>query len=83
MPAKPVVVNSAPLVAFWSIGRLDILRDLFGEIIIPPAVREEFLSSEKEKIVSAVFPLLKALRESGLYLHEDLVEHVLTMAGER
>lgn len=48
MPAKPVVVNSTPLVAFWAIGRLDILRLLFGEIVIPPAVREEFLSIEKE-----------------------------------
>lgn len=48
MPAKPVVVNSTPLVAFWTIGRLDILRLLFGEIVIPPAVREEFLSIEKE-----------------------------------
>jgi len=162
VPAKPVVVNSTPLVAFWSIGRLDILRDLFGEILIPPAVREEFLSSEKEarrkvlresswirvvplenpnraaayagldegesqvlvlaeeqnaalvlvderkarryaeilklplsgtlgvlllakeeEIVSAVSPLLKALREVGLYLHEDLVEYVLKMAGEK
>ena len=48
MPAKPIVVNSTPLVAFWAIGRLDILRLLFGEIMIPPAVREEFLSTEKE-----------------------------------
>ena len=48
MPVKPVVVNSTPLVAFWSIGRLDILRALFGEIVIPAAVREEFLSTEKE-----------------------------------
>jgi uncharacterized protein len=48
VPAKPVVVNSTPLVAFWSIARLDILQSLFGEIRIPPAVREEFLSAEKE-----------------------------------
>jgi len=48
MPVRPVVVNSTPLVAFWAVGRLDILRSLFGEIMIPPAVREEFLSAEKE-----------------------------------
>ncbi len=47
MPAGPVV-NSTPLVVFWSIGRLDILHSLYGEIVIPPAVREEFLSTEKE-----------------------------------
>jgi len=161
MPAKPVVVNSTPLVAFWAIGRLDILRLLFGEIVIPPAVREEFLSTEKEtrrktlrdeswirviglespnrtgafvtldegeaqvlalaeeqnaslvliderkarryaerlklplsgtlgvlllakeeKIIPAIAPLLKAIQEAGLYLHEELIEQVLGLAGE-
>lgn len=48
MPARPIVVNSTPLVAFWAIGRLDILRSLYSEVVIPPAVREEFLSTEKE-----------------------------------
>ncbi|MFZ5821846.1 MAG: DUF3368 domain-containing protein [Chloroflexota bacterium] len=98
MPARTVVVNSTPLVAFWSIGRLDILRDLFGEIAIPPAVRDEFLSAEKEMrrktlrgvlllakeegMISLVSPLLKALQEVGLYLHDDLVRRVLELAGE-
>ena len=162
MPARPVVVNSTPLVAFWAIGHLDILHSLFGEIVIPPAVREEFLSSEKvtrrktlgdepwirvvelenpnrtgafatldegeaqvlalaeeqnaslvliderkarrcaerlklplsgtlgvllpakeEKIIPAIAPLLKAIQEAGLYLHDELVEQVLQMAGEK
>jgi hypothetical protein len=161
MPAKPVVVNSTPLVAFWAIGRLDILRSLFSEIAIPPAVRDEFLSTEKETrrqtlreerwirvvkldnpnrtgafsnldegeaevlalaeeldaslvliderkarryaermklplsgtlgvillakeegIVTTVSPLLKAIQKAGLYLHEELIEQVLKIAGE-
>lgn len=49
MPAKPVIVNSTPLVTFWAIGRLDILQSLFNEIVIPGAVRDEFLATEKEK----------------------------------
>ena len=48
MPDKPVIVNNTPLVAFWAIGRLDILRSLFDEILIPAAVRDEFLATEKE-----------------------------------
>src|SRR3989304_455642 len=162
MPAGPVVVNSTPLVAFWAIGRLYILHSLFSKIVIPPAVREEFLSTEKEtrrktlrdeswirvielensnrtaayagldegeaqvlvlaeeqnaslvlideykarryaerlklplsgtlgvlllakeeKIIPAIAPLLKAILEVGLYLHDDLVEQVLKMAGEK
>ncbi len=162
MRARPVVANSTPLVAFWSIARLDILRSLFGEIPIPPTVREEFLSAEKEtrrktlreeswirvtelqnpnragafagldegeaqvltlaeeqnaslvliderkarryaerlklplsgtigvlllakeeNIIPAIAPLLKAIQEAGLYLHNELVEQVLQMAGEK
>ena len=162
MPAGPVVVNSTPLVAFWAIERLDILHSLFSEIVIPPAVREEFLSAEKEtrrktlrdeswirvielenpnrtgafatldegeaqvlalaeeqnaslvliderkarryaerlklplsgtlgvlllakeeKIIPAIAPLLKAIQEAGLYLHDELIEQVLDMAGEK
>jgi uncharacterized protein len=44
MPARPVVLNNTPLVALTVLGRLDLLRDLFGEVLIPEAVREEFLA---------------------------------------
>jgi uncharacterized protein len=47
MPAGPVVLNNTPLVAFWAIGRLDILRDLFTEVLIPQEVEQEFLATEE------------------------------------
>ena len=47
MPEGPVVLNNTPLVAFWAIGRLDLLRDLFGEALIPQAVQAEFLAMER------------------------------------
>ena len=162
MPAKPVIVNSTPLVAFWAIGRLDILQSLYSEIVIPPAVREEFLSAEKEMrrkalqdapwirvaclehpnrtgafasldegeaqvlvlaeeqdaslvliderkarryaerlklplsgtlgvlllakeegIINSVQPLLQSILKAGLYLHDELVQQVLELAGEK
>jgi predicted nucleic acid-binding protein len=43
----PVVVNNTPLVALWVLGRLDLLRQLFGEVLIPPAVQAEFLGTER------------------------------------
>ena len=46
MPEGPVVVNNTPLVALWSLGRLDLLPALLGEIWIPPAVHEEFLAAD-------------------------------------
>jgi hypothetical protein len=36
-----VVSNTTPIISLASIGRLDILRMLFGEIIIPQAVYQE------------------------------------------
>ena len=40
------------------------------------------LLAKEEGIISSVSPLLKAIQEVGLYLHEDLIEQVLKMAGE-
>lgn len=46
MPARPVVVNNTPLVALWVLERLDLLRELFDEVLIPEAVADEFLATE-------------------------------------
>jgi len=35
------VVNSTPLIVMSNIGRLDILQQLYGSIVIPEAVRDE------------------------------------------
>lgn len=37
----PVVSDASPLIALDRIGRLDLLRDVFGQIIIPSAVASE------------------------------------------
>lgn len=47
MPVPPVVINNTPLVSLWSLGRLDLLRDLFGLVWIPTAVETEFLATEQ------------------------------------
>lgn len=46
MPAadRPVVVNSTPIIALAGIGRLDLLRCLAPEVLVPPAVWEELES---------------------------------------
>lgn len=48
MPQPPVISNNTPLSALWSLGQLSLLRDLFGTILIPPAVEREFLAIETE-----------------------------------
>ena len=41
MPNSITVVNSTPLIVMSNIGRLDILQQLYGSIVIPEAVRDE------------------------------------------
>jgi predicted nucleic acid-binding protein len=43
----PVIANNTPLVALWVLGRLDLLRELYDEVLIPQAVHEEFLAVER------------------------------------
>ena len=47
MPAPPVILNNTPLVALWSLDRLDLLGEMFGIVWIPPAVAIEFLAVER------------------------------------
>ena len=44
-----VVSNSSPLIALAKIGKLHILKELFGEIIIPKAVWNEVVVKGKGK----------------------------------
>ncbi len=46
MADGPVIANNTPLAALWAIGQLDLLESLFGEILIPQEVANEFLTTE-------------------------------------
>ena len=50
MPMRKVVVNSTPIIALAEIGRLDILKDLYGEVIIPNAVRDEVTVKDPRRL---------------------------------
>jgi len=41
----PVVCNSSPLIALSHIGEIEILKSLFGEVLVPPAVVAESVSA--------------------------------------
>ncbi len=43
---RRVIVNSTPLIVLCKINRLDILKELYGEIIIPQAVFAEVTAKE-------------------------------------
>jgi predicted nucleic acid-binding protein len=91
MPDGPVVLNNTPLVALWAIGRLDFLRDLFGEVLIPQAVEAEFLAIERNVREGALAdaPWIQSVRlaqprRSLAYMGLDRGEaDVLALAEER
>lgn len=39
-----IVVNATPVISLSIVGHLELLRDLYGEVLIPPAVRAEVLA---------------------------------------
>ncbi len=95
MPSKPstgpVILNNTPLVALWSIGHLMLLHDLYREIIIPQAVYEEFLATERTVRQTAlneaswikITPLADP-RQALVYIGLDQGEaEVLALANER
>lgn len=48
-----VVSNTGPLIALAQIDRFDLLRRLFGRIVIPPAVRAEIQDGGSEAALTA------------------------------
>lgn len=48
-----IVSDSGPIIAFSRIGRLDILKSLFGQIVVPMGVYEELVTKGKGRPSSA------------------------------
>lgn len=91
MPDRPVIVNNTPLVALWTLGRLDLLQALFGEVLIQAAVQSEFLATEclrREAALSSA-PWIKTVtlaepRRALAYIGLDAGEaEALALAEER
>ena len=45
MSADLIVADASPLIALHQIGRLDLVRQLFGSVAVPPAVVREIAPS--------------------------------------
>ncbi len=50
MPDRLVVCNTSPLLYLHQIGQLDLLRDLYGQVQIPMAVRTELEAGKAQGI---------------------------------
>jgi len=85
-----VVSNRSPLIALSRIGRLDILKQLFGKVTITPEVLSEVLPKEKtadyEHITNAVNDFLAIQSTSTNYPFKRTIDNgeksVLNLANE-
>ncbi len=63
-----VVANAGPLIALAEVGHFDLLKSLYGQIHIPPAVREEVVVSQEmrpgaKEVAVAGWIKVKAVRD--------------------
>ena len=52
MPERLVIANTSPLFYLHQVGHLEVLRSLYGRIVIPPAVQAELAAGGKAGFAS-------------------------------
>jgi len=75
---KPVVSNSSPLIWLAKIGRLVLLKTLFGEVVIPRRVHEE---TTLEKQSADAILIGKAVEDGWIKVSEEKMEEADALAG--
>ena len=70
---RKVIVNSTPLIALCHVNQLNILKELYGEVIIPSAVYDE-ISVKKDSVCK------KIVDESLEWIHVQKIQNVMAKA---
>jgi predicted nucleic acid-binding protein len=82
-----VIVNSTPIIVLLGIGRLDILKSIYGEIIIPQAVYDEIVVKDAHALASYSWIIVRTISNTAAKeafvsaLHDGEVE-VMLLAKE-
>jgi len=66
----PVTSNSSPVIALAKIGRLKLLKDLYGTVLITPFVKVESVDKGKELGASDALEIEKAIDEGWIRVTE-------------
>jgi uncharacterized protein len=75
-----IISNTGPIIGLAKIGRLNLLKTLFGEVFIPPLVHKELygrIGTESEELEQALHDFIQVLesRYSGSKIR-DLIAHL-------
>ena len=71
----PVVSDASPLILFAKIGRLDLLKKLYSEVLIPREVEKEVTMREASAIISGI-------REGWIKVEEQELSSEVKELGE-
>ena len=71
--AGSVIADAGPLIAFSSVGQLELLRKLFHQIVVPVEVIDESLHQNR----SGAIPIQKALDFGWLHTSDSSLNHGL------
>jgi uncharacterized protein len=63
---RVVVVNTTPIIALALLEKLDLLKKLYGEVLIPPAVEKELIAGGSSQIGVIDFSAVGYLRRVQL-----------------
>lgn len=66
----PITSNTSPIIALAKIGRLKLLKDLYGTVIISPFVKAESVDRGKELGAPDAFEIEKAINEGWIKMTE-------------
>lgn len=78
-----IVADASPVIALSKIGRLDILRDLYGQVLVSPGVRTEVLGRTEHARAEEVAPVRAGvtagwIREGRLTTNERRVVELIS-----
>lgn len=78
-----IVSDASPLIALGRIGKLDLLKEIFGSLVLPDAVRREVVDSGMEKRGAVEIRTAPWIRRQSVQDHDlvNLLRHDLG-AGE-
>lgn len=73
-----VVSDTSPIRALNHLGLVDLLRDLFGHVLVPPGVQGELLSPppQLQAVNVADFEFIEVRRPAGSLQLDDLQRHL-------
>ncbi len=79
------ISNTSPLLYLYRIGAIHWLPELFDEVWIPEAVKNELLAGRSRGYDVPnpdEYPYITKLSESGMWVSAEVKQRILKLAGE-